>query len=342
MNVREVAKRAGVSPSTVSRALNTPELLSYRTRKRVLGVIEEAAYYPNANARALFAATNRTFGVVVSNIANPYFLDIFRGIESRAHEQGYELLLANTDYKSDRLAASLRMMLERRVAGLAVVVSEMDEALIAQLARAKIRAVFSGVDTPGTEFTNIKVNCRKGMDKVLAYLTSLGHRRMVFVGHHASLESITERSSAFLEGVKQFESKVESLTFTDSDSIAGGRQAARDIIASGFRPTAIVCVNDVVALGVLKEMRERGIAVPAEVSVTGFDDIEFAEAFSPGLTTVNISREQIAEHLFQHLCNPVRPDSNRREIVIDPQLVLRESTGPASDFAQSGATELVE
>jgi DNA-binding LacI/PurR family transcriptional regulator len=336
-NVRDVAMRAGVSPSTVSRALNTPELLTPKTRKRVLGIIEKAGYYPNANARALFAATNRTFGVIVSNIANPYFLDIFRGIESRAHEQGYELLLANTDYKPDRLAASVRMMLERRVAGLAVVVSEIDEGLIAELARSEIRTVFSGVDTPGRQFTNVKVNCRKAMNKLLTHLTSLGHRRMVFVAHHPSLDSITERSSAFREGVRQFESRVGSLTVADSDSIAGGRQAARDILASSFWPTAIVCVNDVVALGVLKELRERGIQVPAEMSVTGFDDIDFAEAFSPALTTVNISRESIAENLFQSLCDPRSKASSHREIVIDPQLVLRESTGPVPVVVRGSA-----
>ena len=327
MNVRDVARRAGVSPSTISRALNAPELLSDQTRRRVLGIIEKAGYYPNANARALFAATNRTLGVIVSNIANPYFLDIFRGIESRAHQRGYELLLANTDYRPDRLSAAVRMMLERRVAGLAVVVSEIDEALIAELARSEIRVAFSGVDTPGANFTNVKVNCRKGMKKVLTYLASLGHRRMVFVAHHASLESITERSAAFLEGARQFESGAGSLIYADADSIAGGRQAARDILASGFRPTAIVCVNDEIALGVLKELRERDVQVPAEMSVTGFDDIEFAEAFSPALTTVNISRERIAENLFQSLCGA--SSTIRREIAIDPQLVLRESTGPA-------------
>lgn len=340
MNVREVAKRAAVSPSTVSRALNAPELLSEKTRKRVLGVIAKTGYYPNANARSLFAATNRTLGVIVSNIANPYFLDIFRGIESRAHERGCELLLANTDYRPDRLAASVRMMLERRVAGLAVVVSEIDEALIAELARSEVRIAFSGVDTPGTQFTNVRVNCRQGMNKVLAYLASLGHRRIVFVAHHASLESITERSTAFLEGMRQIESRVESLTFADSDSIAGGRQAARDILASDFRPTAILCVNDVIALGVLKELHERGIQVPHEMSVTGFDDIDFAEAFSPALTTVNISRECIAENLFQSLCGSGSTASSRREIVIDPQLVLRESTGPAKVVVRGGATRM--
>jgi LacI family transcriptional regulator, galactose operon repressor len=329
MNVREVAKRAGVSAATVSRALNAPELLSEETRRRVLRIIKDTGFYPNINARALFTATNRTLGVIVSNIANPYFLDIFRGIETRAHKRGYELLLANTDYDPDRLTASVRLMLGRRVAGLAVVVSEIDQALVAELARSNMRVVFSGVDTSGTESTNVKVNCRKGMEKVLTYLFALGHRRMAFVGHHASLESITERSAAFSQGVKGFGSRFESLIFADSDSIAGGRQAARDIINSGFQPTAIVCVNDVVAIGVLKELRERGIKVPNEISVTGFDNIDFAEACSPALTTVDISRERIAECLFQSLDRPLGSITGVREIVIDPQLVLRESTGPA-------------
>jgi len=237
-------------------------------------------------------------------------------------------LLANTDYNPDRLAASVRLMLGRRVAGLAIVVSEIDEALVAELARSDMRVAFSGVDTPKARFTNVRVNCQKGMERVFTYLASLGHRRMAFAGHHASLGSITERSSAFLECAKRFGSKIQSLTFADSDSIVGGRQATRDILNSGFQPTAIVCVNDLVAIGVLKELRERGIRVPDEISVTGFDNIQFAEVSNPALTTVDISRDHIAEKLFQDLYNPGRKKDGAHEIVIDPQLVLRESTGP--------------
>jgi LacI family transcriptional regulator len=327
-NVREVARRAGVSPSTVSRALNAPELLSERTLKRVLRVVQEGGYHPNINARSLFSATNRTLGVIVSNIANPYFLDIFRGIESRAHDAGYELLLANTDYNPDRLAAGVRLMLGRRVAGLAIVVSEIDQALVAELARSDMRVAFSGVATPQARFTNVGVNCHKGMERVFTYLASLGHRRMAFAGHHASLGSITERSSAFLACAKRFRSRLQSLTFADSDSIAGGRQATRDILQSGFRPTAIVCVNDLVAIGVMKELHECGIRVPEQISVTGFDNIQFAEVSHPALTTVDISRDRIAEELFQDLSNPEKKKPAAREILIDPQLVLRESTGP--------------
>ena len=119
------------------------------------------------------------------------------------------------------------------------------------------------------------------------------------------------------------------MTFSDSDSMAGGRQAARDLLASDFRPTAIVCVNDLMALGVLKELRERRIGVPRDISVTGFDNIEFAEAATPALTTAHIPRERIGRLLFENLKRQRAGPPAAQEIVIDPELVLRESTGPA-------------
>jgi len=333
MNLHDVARKAGVSIATVSRVINGHDVVRAATRKRVLKALEESNYHPNINARSLSVRNNRVIALIVSNLANPYFVDVYRGVEGAAHREGYEVLVADTNYSPERLADQVRLMLGRRVTGLGVVVSEMDETVRQVLERSKIPVVVSGAKAQAPNITSLRVNCEKGMQRVLDHLRSLGHRRMAFVDHHSTLESITERRKAFLEGMGKF-SSAQARIFTESDSLEGGRQAVRDLLSSGFKPTAVVCVNDHMAIGVLKELHEHGLRVPEDISVTGFDNTIYAEYVSPALTTVHIDRERIAVHLFENLIRqkPV-PDSQwspeGRQIFIDTQLVVRESTGPA-------------
>jgi DNA-binding LacI/PurR family transcriptional regulator len=223
-------------------------------------------------------------------------------------------------------------MLGRRVAGIGVVVSEMDESVVRVLARSKIPVAVSGVEVHAPNITSIRVNCHKGMQRLLDHLRSLRHRKLAFVGHHSMLESITERRKAFIDGLAGFD-RAQWRVFTDSDSPEGGRQAVRDLLLSDFKPTAVVCVNDRMAMGVLKELREHGIRVPEDISVTGFDDISYAEFVTPALTTVHIDRERIAHLIFENLTrdDPGGTETvpQGREFVIDPQLVVRESTATA-------------
>jgi DNA-binding LacI/PurR family transcriptional regulator len=330
MNLEEVAKRAGVSTATVSRVLNNINVVRNSTRARVLKAAKELNYYPNLHARSLAGGKSRTIGVIVSNLENPFFLDVYRAVEDDAHVQGYEVVLANTNYRPEQLLKSVRLMIGRRVAGLAVIVSEMDQDLIRQLSDARIPAVFYDVGTAQRNISNIRVNYRRGIERVVEYLHDLGHERLAFVGHHSTLGPTSERERAFLDTVARYGPRTTWKTIADQDGLQGGRQAARELLASGFDPTAIICVNDFMAAGVLRELREQGRRVPDDVSVTGFDNITLSEFCAPPLTTVHIPRTRIGRLMFEIL----RPDgaSTRppgREVVIDPELVLRESTGPA-------------
>ena len=164
-----------LSPATVSRVLNNIGVVKSTTRTRVLKAIQELKYYPNVHARALAGGGSRTLGLIVSNLENPFFLDIFRVIEQEAHTQGYEVLVANTDYDSQWLNSSVRIMLGRRVEGLALVVSEIDHAILDELAERKIRTVVYDVGAPRRGMLSIKSNYRKGIERVSEYLRSLGH-----------------------------------------------------------------------------------------------------------------------------------------------------------------------
>src|SRR5260370_1066136 len=177
MTLEQVARRAKVSTATVSRVLNNASVVKSSTRARVVRAIQELKCHPNLHARNLAGGKSRTIGVIASNMENPFFFDIYKTVESDAHARGYEVVVANTDYRSEQLVASIRLMIGRRVAGLAAIVSEMDPDLIQELTESRIPVVFYDVGTPRQNITNIRVNYRRGIEKVIDYLHSLGHRR---------------------------------------------------------------------------------------------------------------------------------------------------------------------
>ena len=329
-SLEAVAKKAGVSTATVSRALNDFSIVKSSTRARVMRAASELKYHPNLHASSLARGRSRTLGIIVSNMENPFFFDIFRTLESDAHQRGYQVVVANTDYQAKQLVTSTRLMIGWRVAGLAAIVSEIDSDLIEMLDNNRIPVVFYDVGTPKKNITNIRVDYRKGMKKIVEYLHALGHSRMAFIGHHVTLGPIDERRKSFLETVALFSPKPQIHLASGADGLEGGRQAVRELLASGPRPTAIICVNDFMAVGVLRELREQGLRVPEDVSVTGFDNIRLAEFSSPPLTTVHIPREQIGHVMFENLvADPQKHAAAGRELVIDPEFVVRESTGVA-------------
>lgn len=329
MNLADVAKRAKVSTATVSRVLNKAGTVKESTRLRVLKAVKDLHYHPNLHARTLAGGRNRTLGMVVSNLENPFFLDIFRALEAEAHRHDYELLVSNTDYQPQRLTASIQTMMGRRPAGLAVIVSEMEPPLLGELDQAGLPLALLDAGFSRPNVANIRVAYEKGMDRTLEYLHDLGHRRMAFIGHHTSLGPLNVRKKSFLDAMARFAPEVKFTTEVDQDGPEGGRQAVRRLLASGFAPTAIVCVNDYMALGVLRELRDRGLSVPRDVSVTGFDNIRLAEFATPSLTTADVPREKIGRLIFEALATEKREEGETfQEIVIDPTLVVRESTGP--------------
>src|SRR5580700_1437507 len=283
--------------------------------------ISDLNYQPNLHARSLAKGDSRTLGMIASNLENPFFFDIFRTLEADAYTHGYEVLVANTFYDPDHLVRCVRLMIGRRVAGLAVIVSEMDPDLIRELAESRLRVVFYDVGAAGRTMSNIRVNYRRGIERVVEYLHNLNHRRLAVVGHHVALGPIGEREKAFVETVSRYAPDTEWRTIATQDALEGGQQAARVILSSGFQPTAIICVNDIMAVGVLREVREQGLRVPQDISVTGFDNIKLSEFSYPSLTTVHIPRERIGHLAFSMLVpESANGKAPGREIVIDPEL----------------------
>lgn len=304
-------------------------LVSQAIRDRVMCVVREVNYAPNVHARALAGGRSRTLGMIVSNIENPFLLGIVIALEEVATQQDFEVLVEHTGYRRERLVASIRSMLKRRVEGLAVIVSEMDRGLIEELAAQDVPVVFYDVGRPARNITSIRVRYDKGTQQSAEYLYSLGHRRFGFVAHHAGLGPLEERKRTFLDVMEKFGKGVHHGTASGMDSPGGGRHAAREMLSSPLRPTAILCANDHMAVGVLRELHERELPVPGKVSVVGYDNIALAEHLCPSLTTVRIPQRDIGQLVFEALV--FGNGSNPRDIVIEPELIVRESSGPRRD-----------
>jgi DNA-binding LacI/PurR family transcriptional regulator len=330
MGLEQVAQRARVSTATVSRVLNNAGIVKSSTRERVMRAIEELKYHPNLHARSLAGGKSRTIGVIASNMENPFFFDIYKTIAADAHSRGFEVVMANTDYCAEQLVSSIRLMIGRRVAGLAAIVSEMEPALIDELSESGIPVVFYDVGTPRRNITNIRVDYRSGIDQVIDHLHNLGHQRLGFIGHHSMLGPLNERVRAVTDAVARYPCMQVITAAADCDTLEGGRQAARFLLSSGELLTAIVCVNDITAVGALRELRERGIQIPRDMSVTGFDNVKLSEFCYPALTTVHIPRDRIGHIISDALIQPPdAADVREHEVVLDPEFVLRDSTGPA-------------
>jgi len=330
MTLQKVAERAKVSPATVSRVLNNPGRVRAAARARVLRAIDELNYRPNIHASTLARGRSRTLGLIVSNLKNPFFLDIFQALEADAHEKGFEVTVANTDYRPEQLLTQATLMQGRRVAGLAVIVSEMEPTLIEELLESRTPIVFYDVGVAARHCAKIRTDYARGTRRAVEYLYSLGHRHLAFIGHHTALAPLHVRERSFVDAVRDCcGDAARTALVAEEDSPAGGLHATRQLFDSGFEPTAIVCVNDFMALGVNKALRDMGLGVPENVSVVGCDNISLSEFACPALTTINIPRERIG-HLVS---GALMPDGEAsplwgREIVIEPELIIRDSTGP--------------
>jgi DNA-binding LacI/PurR family transcriptional regulator len=293
-------------------------------------VAKQLRYYPNLHARSLAGGKSRTIGIIVSNLENPFFVDVIRHLELLADARGMDSVVSATHYEPERLRKHVKSMLGRRVAGIAAIVSEMESHVIDELASAGIPVVFYDVGRAGGKITNIRFDYRTGMRQLVEHLHSLGHRRMTFVAYPGHLGPTEDRRESFQETAKKL-GIAANVVVARADGFEGGSEVAARILQSPKRPTAILCVNDTTAVGVLHKLGAEGVAVPGEISVTGFDNIQLAQYTHPPLTTVHIARDRLAALAMEGLAPLAgKPLPAGQEWVVAPELVVRQSTGRAA------------
>ena len=330
MNIKEVARAAKVSAGTVSNVLNKPELVAAATRTRVLDAIAELGYVRNESARMLRAGSSRTIALVVLDIANPFFTDVARGAEGVAELGGSQLLLCNSGQSQDREDRHLDLLEQQRVQG--VLITPVDDSHNARLDELVARGTPVVLVDRGSRRRD---RCSVAVDDTLGgrlageHLAERGHRRVAFAGGPLSIRQIAERHDGAAKALADSGAELV-LVETQATSVAEGRRAAEVIAAlpASRRPTAVFCANDLVALGVLQEMTRRGVRVPQDLAIVGYDDIEFAEAAAIPLTSVRQPREQLGRTATELLLDEVASGERHKHkhIVFEPELVVRASS----------------
>ncbi len=333
MDIREIARRAKVSTATVSRTINRVPTVDPQLAKRVWKVVDELGYYPNTQARALVSGRTRIFGLIVSDMTNPFFPEIVQSFEDIAVEHGYEILLTSTVHDPKRMEGSVRRMIERRVEGVAILTFGMEESLLEGLRFRKVPLVFIDVGPRLPHVCNIKIDYQRGIRQAVQHLAALHHERIAFISGPLSLPSAVTRKTAFESSLREIGMEPDPELVLEGDhTMEGGMRAFAELKATRTLPTAVMCSNDMTAIGVIREAYERGVSVPRELSVIGFDDIRLSRFFIPPLTTIQMSQVEIARLAFRALVSEVErenPSPEGTEYVLNTDLVVRNSTAVA-------------
>ncbi len=330
MDIRDVARRARVSTATVSRTVNQVATVDAQLAKRVWKAVAELGYYPNRQARALVSGRSRVFGLIVSEITNPFFPEIVQTFETLAVEQNYEILLTSTIHDPKRMELAVRRMIEGRVDGVAILTFGMEDELLEHLRFRNLPLVFVDVGPKAPRVSNIRVDYAHGIRQAVQHLAAMRHERIGFVTGPLRLRSAVVRRDAFEESMREIGLRVNPEFIVEGDHrLEGGKRALQKLSKLREQPTALMCSNDMTAIGVMRQAFDLGIAVPQELSVIGFDDTRLADFMIPPLTTIQMSQAELGTLAFNALLKEVKrevPAPNGTEYVLKTQLILRNST----------------
>ncbi|MFZ0049826.1 MAG: LacI family DNA-binding transcriptional regulator [Streptosporangiaceae bacterium] len=331
VSIREVAAHAGVSVGTVSNVLNRPEIVAAPTRDRVHAAIKILGFVRNEPARQLRAGRSRTIGLVVLDVANPFFTDMARGVEDEASRSGLSVILCNSDEQDAREARYLELLEEHRVQGILITpVTESDERL-ARLQDRGTPVILVDSRSTSARQCSVSVDDVLGGDMATAHLLDGGHQRVAFVGGPAGLRQVADRREGAVRALVRAGRAAADLRVIETTAlnVAGGQAAGRALAAMSpaLRPTAVFCANDLLALGLLQEMTRHGIAVPGEVAIVGYDDIEFAAAAAVPLSSVRQPRQELGRMAAQLLMEETGGGRHQhRQVVFQPELEVRRSS----------------
>lgn len=331
MDIRDVARRARVSIATVSRTMNNVPSVNPEMAQRVREAVRELNYYPNRQARALVSGKSRLVGLLVSDITNPFFPELIKRFEEAAVAHGYELLIGSTNYDSE-LKHCLRRMIERNVDGVAVMTFGVEDPVLEELATRKIPMVFMDVAGEGFRHDALMVDYLHGMLEAIRHLVALGHRDIGFISGPLSQHSAELRRVAFLASMRAAGCLPKEPYIVEGDhQLEGGTAGMTALLRQKHPPTAVLCSNDMMAIGALRALQQRGFSVPRDMSLVGFDDIHLADFIHPPLTTVSMSRVEIARKAMAAILDRLEPTdravSPRRE-TISTMLIVRDTTAP--------------
>ncbi|MBS1815028.1 MAG: LacI family DNA-binding transcriptional regulator [Acidobacteria bacterium] len=331
MNIREIALKAGVSRSTVSRVINDVTTVDPKLARRVKAVIDEVGYRPNYQAQALARGRSHTVGLIVSEISggNPFFAEIILYFERAAVEKGFEVLISFADIETDpeHVVACVNRMRERQVEGIAVLTFGMEESLEGKTDSVGLPMVFAGAELK-TQAPNIEINYLAGMRDAVKHLMDFGHTRIGYLSGRQTWSSMRTRYDALRKAMKLNKLAFDKELVAECDhTLEGGAEGMAKLLSLPKPPTAVLCCNDMAAIGAMKTLHARGLEVAKDISLIGFDDLSVCAFVQPPLTSIRFSPRELATLAFDTLLHGIQGTGDKLPQQYRTHFVLRESTG---------------
>ncbi len=329
IQMKDVAKRAGVSVTTVSHVLNGTRFVAEATRERVLQGMQELGYYKNASARLLARGRSDSFGLIISDIENPFFPELIKAFEVAALNKGLDVILGTTNYDPLQARRAVGRMIENKVRGVAVMTTQLDAPFIDDLIANEIPVVLLDSGPKRRWRSNVRIDYSTGAKAMVEHLRALGHTDIAIISGPSNRPSAVQYKQAVLESIEAA-GLPKPRVLEGDNRVEGGVSAVRALIEQPGLPTAIICGNDSAAIGAIQALTEAGLSVPADVSIIGSDDVLFARYSSPPMTTVRIPRDQLGMLALDALEKLLRTKTRiAADYVVETSLVVRASTGQA-------------
>jgi LacI family transcriptional regulator len=331
VTIKDVAREAGVSVGTASQALRESPAVRDATRRRVQVVAKRLRYQPSALARGLVTRRTHTVGLLISDIANPFFIRAVRAIEDVAQENGYNVILCNTDEDAAKEAQYLRVLMEKRVDGIILATTAGSRQMVRDVRWRRIPLVLFDRELPGVATDLVKVDGVTGGRLATEHLLRLGHRRIAIIHGPVVRSTGAERLQGYLEalraaGVRPDPALIQEGNFKQDS----GRTGAQRLLALSPPPTALFCTNNLMTVGALQTLGEQGVRIPADLSLIGYDDMEWWTLTHPPLTTVGQPVYELGREAMRLLLAQIEAPGRRRaqRVVLKPELLARASCGP--------------
>jgi DNA-binding LacI/PurR family transcriptional regulator len=333
-SIKDIARLANVSHSTVSRALSGSTLIRPETASRIRRIADETGYRPSAAARSLVTSRSATIGIVVTSISDPFAAEVVLGIEDAANDHNYSVILANSNAQPDRELKVVRSFEERRVDGIIVTSSRVGATYVEMLSQTQVPIVLLNNQHPSEFMHSVMIDNLAASLQAVCHLIGLGHRHIAYIGDRLGCQSDTERFGGYRSALDQaYLPFIPRLVVHGDGKPEGGAAAMEALLALPTPPTAVFCYNDMTALGAMRTIAARGLRVPADISVVGFDDIFFSRYFAPPLTTVRQPMRDMGRLALETLMHLLGGAASPPNIKVPGELIVRQSTSQPKETA---------
>lgn len=330
--MKDVARRAGVSTATVSHVINNSRFVSDPVKQIVFQAMEELQYRPNAIAKSLRQKSTHTIGLVISDIANPFFTSLVRAVEDVANRKGYNLILCNTDEQPDKERVYLDVLMQKQVDGIIVAPTTGNTAYFRELAERNFPLVFIDRHLDEVNVPAVLVDSEDGAFQAVSHLIRLGHRRIGLVTGLTTVTTTGDRRRGYERALAEFGLPLDPALIRQGNSqVPGGQEGGLALLRLPLRPTAIFATNNLMTIGVMRALHDEGLQCPQDLAIVGFDDFDWASSFRPYLTTVAQPVYDLgkaaADLLLARLERKSKP---KQRVVLKGTLIVRESCGAAA------------